>query len=66
MNEGGAGGFPSFNPHPLPALLLASSFARSLIYVPRSSPGNRTETLAMQATQNNEMVAMLVPQTRGS
>ena len=62
MNEGGGGEFPSFNPHPVPALLLAPVFARSLTSVPRSLSGNRTETLAMQATQNNKMVAMLVSQ----
>ena len=55
-------GFLSFNPHHLPARLLALFFARSLTSVPRSLPGNRTETIAMQATQNNEMVAMLVSQ----
>ena len=63
MNEGVGGEFPSFNPHPLPALLLAPFFAQSLTSVPRSLSGNSTETLAMQATQNNEMVAMLVSQT---
>ena len=64
MNEGGGGEFPSFNPHTLPALLLAPVFARSLTSVPRSLSGNPTETLAMQAaTQNNEMVAMLVSHT---
>ena len=62
MNERGGGEFPSFNPHTLPALLLAPFFARSLTSVPRSLSGNPTETLAMQATQNNEMVAMLVSQ----
>ena len=34
---GGEGRFPSFLPHPLPALLLAPFFARSLTLVPRSS-----------------------------
>ena len=63
MNKGGGGEFPSFIPHPVPALLLAPFFARSLTSVPRSVSGNPTETLAMQATQNNEMVAMLVSQT---
>ena len=63
MTEGGGAEFPSFNPHPLPVLLLAPFFARSLTSVPRSLSGNRTETLAMQATHNNEMVAMLVSQT---
>ena len=38
-----------FLPHPLPALLLAPFFARSLTLVPRSLLRNRTETLAMQA-----------------
>ena len=42
--------FPSFLPHPLPALLLAPFFARSLTLVPRSLLLNRTETLATQAT----------------
>ena len=41
--------FPSFLPHPLPALLLAPFFARSLTLVPRSLLLNRTETLAAQA-----------------
>ena len=42
--------FPSFLPHPLPALLLAPLFSRSLTLVPRSFLRNRTETLATQAT----------------
>ena len=42
--------FPSFLPHPLPALLLAPFFTRSLTLVPRSLLLNRTETLATQAT----------------
>ena len=41
--------FPSFLPHPLPALLLAAFFARSLTLVPLFSLLNRTETLATQA-----------------
>ena len=41
--------FPSFLPHPLPALLLAPFFARSLTLVPHSLLLNRTETLATQA-----------------
>ena len=41
--------FPSFLPHPLPALLLAPLFSRSLTLVPRSFRLNRTETLATQA-----------------
>ena len=41
--------FPSFLPHPLPALLLAPFVARSLTPVPRSLLLNRTETLATQA-----------------
>ena len=41
--------FSSFLPHPLPALLLAPFFARSLTLVPRSLLLNRTETLATQA-----------------
>ena len=39
----------SFLPHPLPALLLAPLFSRSLTLVPRSFLLNRTETLATQA-----------------
>ena len=35
--------------HPLPGLLLAPFFARSLTLVPRSLLLNRTETLATQA-----------------
>ena len=43
--------FPSFLPHPLPALLLAPLFSRSLTLVPRFFfLLNRTETLATQAT----------------
>ena len=45
--------FPSFLPHPLPALLLAPLFSRSLTsltLVPRSFRLNRTETLATQAS----------------
>ena len=42
--------FPSFLPHPLPALLLAPLFSRSLTLVPRSFLLNRTETLAAQAS----------------
>ena len=41
--------FPSFLPHPLPALLLAPLFSRSSTLVPRSFLLNRTETLATQA-----------------
>ena len=41
--------FPSFLPHPLPALLLAPFFSRSLTLVPRSFRLNRKETLATQA-----------------
>ena len=42
--------FPSFLPHPLPALSLTPFFARSLTLVPHSLLLNRTETLATQAT----------------
>ena len=42
--------FPSFLPHPLPALLLAPFVARSLTLVPHSLLLNRTEMLATQAT----------------
>ena len=41
--------FPSFLPHPLPALLLAPLFSRSLTLVPRSFLLNCTETLTTQA-----------------
>ena len=41
--------FPSFLPHPLPALLLAPFFARSLTLVPCSLLLNRTETLTTHA-----------------
>ena len=41
--------FPSFLPHPLPALLLTPFFARSLTLAPRSLLLNRTKTLATQA-----------------
>ena len=54
MKVGGGEGegrkFPSFLPHPLPALLLRPFFARSLTIFPRSLLLNRTETLATQAT----------------
>ena len=46
--------FPSFLPHPLPAVLLAPFFARSLTLVPRSLLLNRTELLAMQAISRQE------------
>ena len=42
--------FPSFLPHPLPALLLAPFFPRSFTLLPRSLLENRTETLATQAS----------------
>ena len=42
--------FPSFLPHPLPTLLLAPFFARSLTLVPRCLLLNRTEMLATQAS----------------
>ena len=42
--------FPSFLPHPLPALLLTPFSARSLTLVPRSLLLNRMETLATQPT----------------
>ena len=41
--------FPSFLPHPLPALLLTPFFVQSLTLVPRSLLLNRTETLATLA-----------------
>ena len=43
--------FPSFLPHPLPALFLTPFFARSLTLVPRSFLLNRTETLATQVRE---------------
>ena len=43
--------FPSFLPHPLPALLLTPFFARSLTLVPCSLFLTRTETLATQARE---------------
>ena len=53
MKVGGGGGEgrkPScLPPPPLPALLLAPFFARSLTLVPRSLLLNRTEMLATQA-----------------
>ena len=44
--------FPSFLPHPLPALLLTPFFSRCLTLVPRSLLINRTETLATQASSS--------------
>ena len=61
MKEGGWGGEgskPSFLLHPLPALLLAPFFARSLTLVPCSLLLNRTETLATQAI--NEISTRLI------
>ena len=46
--------FPSFLPHPLPALLLVPFFARSLSLIPRSFLLNCTETLATQATNSSK------------
>ena len=54
--------FPSFLPHPLPALLLAPLFSRSLTLVPRSFLLNRTETFATQAMSNPKLVTCGVPQ----
>ena len=59
MKEGegrGEGGFPSFLPHPLPALLLAPILERSLTLVPHSLLLNRTETLATQAKRLGKFV----------
>ena len=42
--------FPSFLPHPVPALLLAPSFAQFLTLVPHSLLLKRAETLVTQAT----------------
>ena len=52
--EGGEGRKPSLLPHHLPALSLASFFARSLTLAPRSLLLNRTETLATQALNTVE------------
>ena len=52
VKEGGGGGEgrkETFLPDPLPAVLLAPFFARSLTLVPCSLLLNRTETLATQA-----------------
>ena len=49
--------FPSFLPHPLPALLLTPFFAQSLTIVPRSLLLNRTETPATQATWRHEKLS---------
>ena len=52
--------FPSFLPHPLPALLLAPFFPWSLTLVPRSLLLNCTETLATQTTETlTELIAVL-------
>ena len=48
--------FPSFLPHPLPALLLAPFFARSLTLDPPSLLLNRTETLATQAKEKKSEI----------
>ena len=42
--------FPSFLPHPVPALLLAPFFAQFLTLVPHSLLLKRAETLVTQAT----------------
>ena len=49
-----------FLPHPLPALLLAPFFARSLTLVPRSLLLNRTETLATQATTCSHKLSFII------
>ena len=54
--SGGRGREVSFlSSPPLPALLLAPFFARSLTLVPRSLLLNRTETLATQAMRNSKV-----------
>ena len=53
--------FPSFLPHPLPALLLTPFFARSLSLVPRSLLLNRKETLDTQATILGKSLVSLEP-----
>ena len=52
--------FPSFLPHPLPALLLAPLFSQSLTLVPRSFLLNRTETLATQAMKATVKLVVVV------
>ena len=52
--------FPSFLPHPLPALLLAPFFARSLTLVPSSLFLHRTETLATQATSSQVLLQIRI------
>ena len=49
-------------PHPLPALLLAQFFARSLTLVLRSLLLNRTETLATQAISKVDNVIQRINQ----
>ena len=58
--------FPSFIPHPFPALLLASFFAQSLTLDPLSLLLNRTETLATQAIQglNREFTVCITDKPR--
>ena len=58
--------FPSFIPHPLPALLHAPFFARSLTLVPLSLLLNRTETLATQAIRglNREFTVCITDKPR--
>ena len=46
----GEGKFPPFLPHPLPAPLLVTFFARCLTLIPCSLLRNGTETLATQTT----------------
>ena len=50
----------TFLSSPLPALLLAPLFSRSLTLVPRSFLLNRTETLATQATKKRAVRAEML------
>ena len=56
--------FPPFLPQPLPALLLALFFARSLTLVPHSLLLNRTETLATQARPSMARMCKKIPKSR--
>jgi len=56
--EGKEGNLPSFLPPPLPALLLAPFFARSLTLVPHSLLLKLIETLATQARERARTMEM--------
>jgi len=55
--------FPSFLPHPLPALLLTPFFARPLTLVPQSLLLNRTETLASRLCEQSFLCQCATPRT---